>query len=43
MALEAVEGMIADALADEQRTGRLANALRERAAAQGRAAGEEEQ
>ncbi|MFC1531038.1 YkvA family protein [Gemmatimonadota bacterium] len=42
MALEAVEGMIADALADEQRTGRLANALRERAAAQGRAAGEEE-
>jgi len=42
MALEAVEGMIADALADEQRTGRLGNALRERAAAQGRAAGEEE-
>lgn len=42
MALEAVEGMIADALADEQRTGRLANALRERAAAQGRAAGDEE-
>lgn len=42
MALEAVEGMIADALADEQRTGRLANALRERAASQGRSAGEDE-
>ena len=36
MALEAVEGMIADALADEQKTGRLANALRERAASLGR-------
>jgi hypothetical protein len=42
MALEAVEGMIADALADEQRTGRLANALRERAASQGHSAGEDE-
>jgi uncharacterized membrane protein YkvA (DUF1232 family) len=36
MALEAVEGRIADALADEQKTGRLANALRERAASLGR-------
>jgi uncharacterized membrane protein YkvA (DUF1232 family) len=36
MSLEAVERMISDALADEQRTGRLANALRERAAAYGR-------
>ena len=42
MALDAVEGMIADALADEQRTGRLANALRERATSQGRSAGEDE-
>jgi uncharacterized membrane protein YkvA (DUF1232 family) len=42
MALEAVEDMIVDALADEQKTGRLANALRERAAAHGRAPGDAE-
>lgn len=36
MALAAVEQMIADALADEHRTGRLANALRQRAATHGR-------
>jgi uncharacterized membrane protein YkvA (DUF1232 family) len=42
MPLAAVEEMIADALADEERTGRLANALRERAAAQGRSAAAEE-
>lgn len=42
MALEAVEGMIADALADEQKTGRLANALRERASSHGQEPGEEE-
>jgi uncharacterized membrane protein YkvA (DUF1232 family) len=38
MPLAVVEEMIADALADEERTGRLANALRERAAAHGRSA-----
>jgi uncharacterized membrane protein YkvA (DUF1232 family) len=42
MALEAVEGMIVDALADEQKTGRLANALRERAAAHGRSPGDDD-
>jgi uncharacterized membrane protein YkvA (DUF1232 family) len=42
MALERVEGMIADALVDEQKTGRLANALRQRAAAHGRSPGDEE-
>jgi len=42
MTLETVEGMIADALADEQKTGRLANALRERAAAHGRSPGDED-
>ncbi len=36
MALEAVERMIADALVDEEKTGRLANALRERAVSHGR-------
>ncbi len=36
MPLAAVEKMIADALADEERTGRLANALRERAATHGK-------
>lgn len=35
MTLDAVEAMISDALADEAKTGRLANALRERAATQG--------
>jgi len=34
--------MIADAVADEQRTGRLANALRDRAAAYGRSPAEED-
>jgi uncharacterized membrane protein YkvA (DUF1232 family) len=42
MALEVVEGMIVDALADEQNTGRLANALRERAAAHGRSPGDDD-
>ena len=42
MALEAVEGMIADALVDEEKTGRLANALRERAAAHGRSPGDDD-
>jgi plasmid stability protein len=42
MALETVEKMITDALADERRTGRLANALRDRAAAHGRSPGEAE-
>ncbi len=42
MTMETVEGMIADALADEQKTGRLANALRERAAAHGRSPGDED-
>lgn len=42
MPLEAVEQMITDALADEERTGRLSNALRERAAAYGRSPAEEE-
>ncbi len=42
MVWQAVEGMISDALADEERTGRLANALRERAAAHGRSPGEDE-
>lgn len=42
MSLDAVEQMIVDALADERRTGRLANALRERAEANGRAPGAEE-
>ncbi len=40
--LEAVEDMIADALADEQNTGRLANALRQRAASHGRSPGEDD-
>jgi hypothetical protein len=35
MRVEIVERMIEDALADEKRTGRLANALRERAASRG--------
>ena len=42
MPLAAVEKMIADALADEERTGRLANALRERAATHGRSPVDEE-
>jgi len=42
MPLAAVEEMIADALADEERTGRLANAMRERAAAHGRSPAAEE-
>ncbi len=42
MALKALESMILDALADEQGTGRLANALRERAATHGRSPGDEE-
>jgi uncharacterized membrane protein YkvA (DUF1232 family) len=42
MALELVEGMISDALVDERKTGRLANALRERAAAHGRSPADEE-
>ncbi len=42
MPLAAVEQMIADALADEERTGRLANALRERAATHGRSPAAEE-
>lgn len=42
MALEAVEDMIADALADEQKTGRLANALRNRAAQHGRSPGDDD-
>lgn len=42
MPLAAVEEMIADALADEERTGRLANALRERAATHGRSPAAEE-
>lgn len=42
MALEAVEDMIADALADEQKTGRLANALRDRAARYGRSPGDDD-
>ncbi len=40
MALEAVERMIADALVDEDKTGRLANALRERATSHGRSPGD---
>lgn len=42
MTLDAVNEMIAAALADEERTGRLANALRERAASHGRTPGEDE-
>jgi uncharacterized membrane protein YkvA (DUF1232 family) len=42
MTLEAVETMITDALADEAKTGRLANALRERAATHGLTPGDQE-
>jgi len=42
LTLESVEKMIADAVADERRTGRLGNALRERAATHGRSPGQAE-
>ncbi len=42
MPIQAVTDMIESAIADEERTGRLANALRERAASHGRAPADEE-
>ncbi|MDP2470455.1 MAG: YkvA family protein [Candidatus Palauibacterales bacterium] len=42
MSLETIETMIKDALADERSTGRLANALRARAASHGHSPGEPE-